>query len=487
MLGKIRDYVKTHNMIEKGDRIVAGVSGGADSICLLYILKELCGETGAELVAAHVNHGIRGEEADRDEQFVRNVCNCWGIELYSYSFDVKRLAREEGASEEETGRKVRYQAFFEVCRLHRCNKIAIAHNKNDNAETYLFNLFRGTGIKGLTGIAPVRTMVGESMKVTIIRPLLCAERSEIEAFLSKEGIGFCTDSTNLTLDYSRNRIRNHILSYASDQINAQAVANINEAAEKLLEAWEYIEDNIEQTYDRIVKQEGRGYRVVKEELLREPAVLRKGVIRRIFENLAGSLKDLETVHVESVLSLCEKQVGKTICLPYGIIAESRYTDISLYCSMDNTKSRSVRKIEPITVAIPGRTQIPGEAQKAGLGKWLVTEVFPYEKNKEIPKSDCIKWFDYDKIENAVQIRNRKEGDYICINAAGGNKKLKDYFIDLKIPKRLRDEKLLVADGSHIMWIFGDGDRISEKYKVDKTTKRVLLMKLIDLEDNNDDR
>lgn len=482
MLKKVEDFIGIHNMIKKGDRIVAGVSGGADSVCLLSILNMLAGSKGAELVAAHVNHGIRGEEALRDERFVKELCKSWGIALYNYSFDVRKLAKEEGLSEEEAGRKVRYQAFFEVSKLCQCNKIAIAHNKNDNAETYLFNLFRGTGIKGLTGIAPVRTMVCDAVEITVIRPLLCLERREIEEYLSREGIGYCIDSTNLTQDYTRNKIRSKILNFAAEEINSQAVANISEAADKLKEALDYINQSVTLRYISMVRQEGALYRVSVQELSKEPAVIQKGIIRKMMEELAGNLKDLEAKHVEAVLSLCGKQVGKMISLPYGMIAEREYEDITLYDKAEEDQfDLPAAKLSPIMIEVPGITMLPG------FGKTLETEVFSYKKNMQIPKNNCIKWFDYDKIENAVYIRNRNEGDYICINAAGGNKKLKSYFIDQKIPQKLRDSRLLITDGSEIMWIPGEGDRMSEKYKIDEDTKNVLSIKLINLEDDYDDR
>ncbi len=477
MLQKIKDYMKQNELLEKGDRIAVGVSGGADSICLLYVLFSLKQEYELKLVAVHINHGIRGEEATRDEQFVRKFCSEYGIEFCVHYYDVKKLAAEEGLSIEEAGRKVRYAAFSNTCNEYLCNKLAIAHNKNDNAETFLFNLFRGSGIRGLSGMEVNRSLPEGEGEIRMIRPLLCVTREEIEEYLAEMDIGYITDSTNLTEDYTRNKIRNRILTYAVREINPQSVNNITEAANTLKEIEEYINSDIRRQYERLVSAEEDKLRIRVEALQAEPIVIQKGLVRQLLEQLAGMQKDLEAKHVEGVLGLMRRQVGRQIHLPYQIIAEREYETICFYRSRpDNRNNLTDHKPEPVRINIPGTTQIPGSS------KIMETELINYKKNDPIPKNSCMKWFDYDKIENAVEIRTRKEGDFLQINASGGKKKLKDYFIDQKIPQKQRDEQLLITDGSHIMWIPGMGERISEKYKVDDTTTKILLMKLMDLEE-----
>lgn len=481
-MNKILEFIEKFHMIQQGDRIVVGVSGGADSVCLLCVLQTLFKEKGVRLYAVHINHGIRGQEAARDEDFVRELCCNLGVEFHSFSYDVRKLAEEEGLSEEEAGRRARYEAFIEVCQRQNCNKIAVAHNKNDNAETVLFHLFRGSGMKGLSGMEPTRLYSSQTGEIQLIRPLLCVERKEIEYYLKSQNILFQTDSTNLTEDYTRNKIRHRILSYATEEVNSGAVGNIHESALKLKEAYEFIESQIEQRFRSLVRQETSAYVIPLREFVGEPSVIQKGILRRIMEELAGHLKDLESKHIDAVLLLMEKQVGRRIHLPYNMLAERGYEDIRIYCKQDGKNNdTALNTMEPMKLIIPGRNYIPQNR------KVLETDIIKYEKNNQIPKSSCMKWFDYDKIENAVEIRNRKEGDYIQINGSGGRKKLKDYFIDHKIPKEQRNSQILIADGNHIMWIPGSGERMSEKYKVDHTTKNVLLMKMIDLEENEDDR
>jgi tRNA(Ile)-lysidine synthase len=308
------------------------------------------------------------------------------------------------------------------------------------------------------------------------------ERKEIEEYLSKESIPFQIDSTNLTDSYSRNKIRNKILSYAVTEINSGAIDNINTAAVQLREAKEYIEANVKTRYQVLVKQTNSLYRISVKAFIKEPPVIQKEIIRRIMENLALSKKDLEARHVESVIGLCQRQVGKYIHLPYDMIAEREYEEIKFYRGNEFPEETDENvHTGSIQAVIPGRTILPKYK------KIIETEIINYKKSKPIPKSSCTKWFNYDKIENAVEIRTRREGDYIQINEAGGKKKIKDYFIDKKIPRRQRDNQILIADGSHIMWIPGIGERMSEKYKVDENTSKVLLMKMLDMEDNADDR
>ena len=481
MIHKVKAYIADHQMLSKGDRVVAGVSGGADSICLLHVLLLLREEYELTLAVIHINHGIRGPEAERDESFVKEFCKRNGIEYESSYYDVRKIARDEGISEEEAGRKVRYEAFFHYCEEHKFNRLAIAHNKNDNAETVLFHLFRGAGIRGMSGIEPCRTISLESGEVTLIRPLLDVTREEIEKFLGREDIPYLVDSTNLTDEYSRNKIRNQILTYASREINTQAVSNIADAAVTLREIEDYLDAQIQERFVAIVHRKEEGYRVSIDCLRREPRVIQKGIVILILQKLAGKSRDLEAKHVTASLTLLSKQVSRRINLPYGIIAEREYDNIRFFRDTSPVQGTAEEAFQAVTMKVPGVTDLPGGT------KAFVTEIFPCKKYDPIPKNSCAKWFDYDKIENAVEIRTRREGDYIQINASGGRKKLKDYFIDQKIPQKVRNSQILITDGSHVMWIPGMGDRMSEKYKVEPSTTRILLIKMIDLEEMKDDR
>ncbi|CRZ35350.1 tRNA(Ile)-lysidine synthase [Herbinix hemicellulosilytica] len=471
MTEKVFEFINTNNLIEKKDRILIGVSGGADSVCLMHLLAEVYKDTDIKLFVVHVHHGIRDVEADKDEAFVKGLCDKLKIPFFAYHYDVKAIAAMEGLSEEETGRKVRYEAFFDAAKKNNCNKVAVAHNKNDNAETILLNLFRGSGIKGLTGIKPLSTMVTEFGCITVIRPLLPVTRKEIEGYLAERNISYRTDSTNLENIYTRNKIRNIIMDYAAKEINNNVIEHITGAGANLYEAYNFIEKNINDRFCAIVKEKQGIYEYDVNILSKEDIIIQKGIIRKILEQVAGNLKDIEAGHVNDILALGSKQVGKKLNLPYGMIAQKKYGIISIGKSSNLVSNRHIEKPEEEDIKIPGRTYLES------YDIYIETEIIEDKKNKTFPKNSCMKWFDYDKIENTLKLRTRKTGDYLQINSQGGTKKLKDYFIDLKVPKEERDQVLLVADGSHILWILGYGGRISEKYKITDQTKTILSMKI----------
>lgn len=480
MVNEIYQYVLKNEMLKKGDRVVAGVSGGADSICLLHVLKELKERLTLTIHVVHVNHGIRGAEAKRDETFVEDICKEWGIPYHVFSFDIPAVAKEHGISEEEAGRNIRYDTFRQVCIKNQCNKIAIAHNRNDNGETVLFHLIRGTGIKGLAGIDGVRTINQGSVSIEIIRPLLNTERAQIEKYLKERQIPYQIDGSNETNDYSRNRIRNQIFPLLVNEINANALGNIVNAAGQLREIDHFITKCIRQSYEALVSQQDGSYLVGVEALVKEDIVVQKGLIREIIMNIAGHLKDIESKHIQMILDLVNKSVGKYVNLPYGMIGMREYDKIKLFLADKNNKIYQELETKPYY-----QLKLPNDEISLAHNVKLLVSALEHTNNQAIPKNSCTKWFDYDRIENAVVVRTREEGDYIQINSKGGNKKLKDYFIDQKIPKEERSKQLLVADGKHIMWVLGDS-RISEKYKIHETTKNILSMKLIKVEDETDE-
>ncbi len=482
MLRRISGYIRDGNLIEDGDRILVGVSGGADSVCLLHMLFTLYHHTDVGLFVVHVHHGIRDEEADRDEAFVKELCDSLGVGFSSYHYDVVSIAAAERLSEEEAGRKVRYETFARASITNRCNKVAIAHNKNDNAETILFNLFRGSAVAGLTGMKPMLMMETKAGSIMVIRPILSVTREEIENYLTEQNLCYQDDATNFGDAYMRNKIRNRVLTYAREQINSNVIDNITNASAHLYEAYNFIEKCMNERYRVIVREDEGIFEYDTEALEKEDIVIQRGIIRRILGLLAGKLKDIEAKHTEDVLSLGKKQVGKTIHLPYGIIALKQYYTIKLYCKKaDGPDIPDGEPAEPLDVIIPGRTF------HAHCGIYIESDVMNYEKNRPFPKNSCMKWFDYDKIENTLKLRTRETGDYLQINEQGGRKKLKDYFIDLKIPKEERDKLLLIADGHHILWIIGYDNRISEKYKISDKTKQILSMILINAKEKKDDR
>jgi len=457
MIEKVRAYIKEQNMLSDGDKVVVGVSGGADSMCLLSCLMELRKDYGLELFVVHVNHGIRGEEARADAEYVKAFCEENELSVRIIEADIKGLAQKEGLSEEEAGRKVRYEEFEKECKIHGCGKIAIAHNENDNAETVLFHLFRGSGIRGISGIKPTRGM--------IIRPLLTCLRSEIEAYLEEKSIPFRTDATNLTEDYSRNKIRRRVLPYVKEEINAKAVEHITSLASEMTQIDAFLNHYVKEQYGHIVTKIENGYSISLNEFGLLDQIIKQRLIQKVLEDLAGGLKNIERKHILDIISLENKQVGKQIMLPYHIFVKRGYTtfDVCILNKMEETCADEML------------CEIPGSIYIESLGMRLALSIENYKKTMRIPQNGYTKWFDYDKIRNAIVVRTRRTGDFLQINQSGGRKSLKSVMIDKKIPKEQRDKLCLLTAGDHVLWMIGD--RGTEGFFVSDETKRILVARL----------
>ncbi|MDO5294765.1 MAG: tRNA lysidine(34) synthetase TilS [bacterium] len=462
MYNQVVEYVKQYNMLEQRDRVVIGVSGGADSVCLLLVLQELKKLYDLELFVVHINHGLRGAEALRDENYVKLLCKSLGVSCHVVLADVNGYVKRHKCSTEEAGRILRYKAFEEECREKKCNKIAIAHNKNDVAETVLLNLSRGTGIRGLVGIEPVRDF--------LIRPLLCVTRDEIEEYLCNRKVSYCTDSTNLENVYTRNKIRNVVLPELG-KVNDQVISHIVRCANHASEIENYLKKQTNELYERIVTAENGQYFVNVRELANTELVLRKRVILEMMYACAKQRKDIEEKHVAATLGLMEKPVGKKVNLPYGMIAVREYEKIVI-------KSKKISEIAKQEKSLNIAIEVPKFYDLQDIGIKLEVSVIDYEKNSIIPKNRCTKWFDYDKIKNTIFLRYRKQGDYLVINDRGNAKTIKSLFIDEKIPREERDSIPLLCDGNHVMWVLGG--RISEEYKITEQSKKILVVTIMEV-------
>lgn len=446
MYQRVKAYVAEHHMLEKEDKVIVGVSGGADSVCLLFMLKELEKEMGFSILAVHVNHGLRGEAADRDENYVRTLCEKEEIKLLIFHEDVKKRAKEAGLTEEEAGREARREIFRKVIKEYEGTKIALAHHCNDNVETVLWNLCRGTGLTGLGGIRPVNEMW--------IHPLLCLKRSEIESYLQKRGISYCTDETNFENTYTRNRLRNHTIPYLEKYINGQAVNHIAETAEQMRLLGEFVKAETEKYQKMCTRKIDGKVTIYKDAFLTVPDVLKSYVIYEIICGVAGRKKDIEAIHVRNAQELLERQVGRKSILPYGIVAYRCYEGVII-------SGEEMERWER------GKTENKEEEFQLRI----------FEKSPDMttfPRKPYTKWFDYDIIKNTVKMRHREPGDYITIDKNGGTQKLKQYFINEKIPQRERENIWLVADGRHIMWIVGY--RQNQMYQVTDKTRNILEVK-----------
>ena len=448
MLKKVISYIEKNKILQDGDSVLLGVSGGADSVCMLHVLYSLREKYHLKLYVVHVNHGIRGSEAKRDADFVEQMAENLQIPFRVVTANIPEMAKEQKLSEEEAGRIFRYNTFEQVANEVGANKIAVAHNLNDNSETVLFNLFRGSRLKGLRGISPMRGQ--------IIRPLLCCSRNEIEQYLQENNLSYCTDSTNKETDYSRNRIRLKLMPYIKENINQKAEYNIVNAAENLSQVYEYIYGEAQKAYrihvkDNVLLNSAEDLNVV---------ILQEVVRMWILEN-TGRLKDIKANHVNIVIGLLSNQVSKKSELPYGLRLIKTYEGVKVLLENNEGKDSN------------GQTIIE-DGKIFNTEKITVTVENESFDKSNIPDLLYTKWLDYDKIKG-LTLRKRLPGDYIEISGSESGrsvkKKLKKYFIDNKIPQEERNNIWLLADGNHVVWIVGY--RISEMCKVTDSTKRII--------------
>lgn len=438
-------YIKDNKLIEKEDVVLVAVSGGADSMALLYILQIFKADLDIELCVCHVHHGIRGEEADGDANYVKEYCIKNNLEYRGYKEDIINLAKEKSLSLEEAGRFRRYEIFDSLSEelekeKGRKVKIAVAHNKNDNAETIIMNLCRGTGLKGLSGIKLNRK--------NIIRPLLYTDRSKIEEILKDAKISYRVDSTNLGDDYTRNIIRHKILPVLQEDINNASVENIVKSSKFINMADEFIDEKAREISKEIFIYRDTGLVGFKfEKLKKEKKILRTYFIRIFIKEILNKLKDIEAVHIDMLDNLIFMETGKSINFPYKLRFYKTYDSILLdKGDADNKKEKDLEEDFELRVF----------------------------ENKNFKIDDLIytKYVDYAKIGEVLSFRTRETGDYIYIKA--GKKSIKSFMIDEKIEAKDRNKIPLVAMGKDIIWIVGK--RLSEAYKVDDSTKRILEIK-----------
>lgn len=411
----IENAVKRYGLIEKGDKILIGFSGGADSVCLLHCLWGARERYGIQIFAAHVNHGLRGETADRDERFCAGMCERLGVPLFVKRADVRRYAEEKGISEETAGREVRYAFFDEVCAKNGINKTATAHHKNDLAETVVMNFIRGAGINGLSGIPPVRA--------NIIRPLIDSLRSEIEEYCKRNGLEFVTDETNFQNVYRRNKIRLDLIPYIQREFNAGFVNSVAENARSIAADSEFIEGVADGEFEKSVVKTENGFYIEKKPLA---YAIRSRVFMRMAQ-LCGA-RDIAGVHIRAVDALWEgSQTGKSCNLPCGVRARMEYGRLYIEKAADDGDEFEY-KIE---------TGVRCEIPEAGIAV-TVTE----DENGSFA------------FDGELCVRSRRAGDIFYPSGMKGSKKVKDYYVNEKIPAGERARMPLLVCGGRIAWIIG---------------------------------
>ncbi len=416
----------------KNQTIAVALSGGKDSMCLLHVLLSRSKEYNLTIKAINVDHSIRGEESEKDSLFVKNYCKEKGVELLFYKVDAVKFSKENGYSLEEGARILRYDIFSKILKEKRADKIATAHHLSDNFETVLFNLFRGTGLKGLNGITKERDY--------IIRPLINVSKSEINDYIEKNQIPFVEDSSNKDNDFSRNYLRNEVVPKILNKFE-----NAEKTTKRLSEIVKEEDEFLDELASSYLINENDKYLLPTDI---SPVLIKRGA--KIAINNLGIEKDYEYVHLCDVAKLKNLQNGSKIVLPKGVVAVKEYDKISIYVDK--------QKEEFLECAFKTGEFNFGEK----------TLIITNEKLENALQ------FDGDKIPKSASIRRKQEGD-IFKKFGGGTKKLKDYLIDKKIPRFSRDDLLVLADKNKVLIIFGV--EISDDVKVTESTVNKLYTKI----------
>ena len=513
---KVIAYMKQHHIIKQREKIILGLSGGADSVCLFHILNICREKYKIEIFAVHVNHKIRGTQAKEDQNFVEKLCAYYQVPFIVVEEDVPAIAKKEKKSLEEAGRIVRYQAFRKLQQELEADYIAVAHHKNDQAETVLHNLCRGSGIVGIAGM---RVEQGG-----IIRPLLCVEREEIEEYLKTKGQPYQIDNTNLDNIYKRNKWRNEIIPLMRTGINAQTISHIADTASIMGEVADFVKESGKCAWKRMIETKDKTLILNLPAWREEHIVVQKWILQNMMYYLSGVQKDIGQVHVLDLMQLTEKQVGKSLDLPYNLRAERVYQGILLEKLEDRGREMVSHKgLRELSVSIDDLEEkrmdweISLSYMKQPIDKIIEFSTYQIEKlqiegieniyekeltkknttktadnfrivslkkrgkeecdlnfktlSKKTPKNYCTKWFDYDKIKGTVLFRRMEQEDFLQIDDVGHHKKIKKLFKDEKVDAKERKKIWLLAEGNHVIWI--PGIRISEAYKIDANTKAVL--------------
>jgi len=459
---KVKNTISKFEMTDDEDKIIIGISGGPDSVALLHTLIQLKKEKNIELIAAHVNYKLRDKESDEDETFVDNLCKNLYIDLHKKTCNLKKLNND--SSIQEIARNERYDFFNELYIKYNANKIAIAQNLDDSNETILFNLMRGTGSKGLSGIPPVRDK--------IIRPLIECTRDEILNYLKEINQNYRTDSSNIENKYSRNKIRNLLLPLMQDISKPDLNKRLFSTSQILKDENDYFEIETKKLYQQvcIIKLSNNESIYLSIPKLKDLHIaLKRRLIRLAVEEISGDLLQFEKKHVDKILQFIEIEAGeKKIQLPHNLEAVKSYNTLIIkICDVGVVREPPFLEYSLIIPGINKLGENYGTIEAKILNRSEITKL-------KVPNNQAI--LDYLKCQN-MRVRTRKDGDTFTPFGMKGTKKLKDYLIDKKVPKNKRDSLPIITSNDQIAWL--PGFTIDDNFKVtDETTKILNLTYII---------
>ena len=456
------DYIGEHHLVSGQQQLLVAVSGGPDSVCLIHILDRLRDELDLKLHVAHLNHQLRGAESEADAQYVAHLAQQLGIPATIGQRDVKAYQVRQRISLEEAAREVRYTFLDEVAKSVGADRVAVGHTTDDHVETILMHLIRGTGTRGLRGLQPDSRWQSSGSSLIIIRPLLPVSRQETVNYCHEHRLMPRTDTSNQVLSLLRNRIRHQLLPQLQSY-NPRIAEALLRTASIAGDALAFLDEECARVWDGVVRKQGDTLILDRAGFLKLPPALQRHLLRTTIEILAGSLKDIETRHIEEVMAALGKPAGKRLSLPGGLVFAIDYGQYLLGRDPAALSPFPVLENE-FSVQIPGETLAPG---------WRVTAAIIKREQMEDKDSDFTACFNLDKVGGQLTVRCRRPGDRFQPLGMSQSKKLGEFMIDAKIPQAWRQRVPVVCSPQHILWIVGW--RIDDRVKVTENTNQVLCL------------
>jgi len=458
---KVFHFILKHHLFSDEPLVVA-VSGGADSVCLLYLLCKLRERLSLRLHVAHLNHLLRGNESDGDARYVAELSRSLGIPATIERRDIKAHQAQQRSSLEEAAREVRYAFLAQVARSTGASRVAVGHTFDDHIETILMHLVRGSGLRGLRGLAPSSELKFEGMSTTITRPLLEINRKETAACCQEHQLRPRLDSSNLSLSPLRNRIRLELLPLLLNY-NPQVTRALSRTARIASDDLALLEEESARKWDEVAELKENAVILDKLGVSGLAPSLKRNLIRMSIEKLTGNLMDIEARHIEAVLAALPKQAGKKINLPHGLVFIIEYDRYLLTQDPKATSPFPALEAER-RLRIPGMTKLPGWQVEAS-----ISDEEPDDEGDEFAAR-----FDFGKTGDRLSVRNRRPGDRFQPLGLSQPKKLSEFMVDAKIPQAWRGQIPLVCSKEHIIWVVGW--RIDERAKASKDTRKFLYLK-----------
>jgi tRNA(Ile)-lysidine synthase len=463
---KVLDYIRVNKLVSRGEKLVVAVSGGPDSVCLLYILTELREELGIALHIAHLDHRLRGKDSAADAAYVTGLARRLGLPATIEARDVHAYRKMNRLSLEEAAREVRYAFLAQVAENVGATKVVVGHTADDHIETVLMHLLRGSGTRGLRGLMPASPWPFGAVGLTVVRPLLVLRHEETAAYCRQRHLKPRTDTSNLSPRLLRNRVRRYLLPRLR-KYNPKVDEALLRTAAIASDDLDFIDEEVDRLWNEVVHDEKGAIVIAKKGFITLSSALKRYLLRRAVASVLGSLKDIEADHIEDLLGALDKPAGRVIGLPFGlnfIIEYDRYIlskDTASLCPFPPLESQTL-------LNIPGRTSLLGWNIEAEIRSPIDVET------REIQNDAFSAYIDFGQTGNRLSVRSRQPGDRFQPLGMNGVKKLNRFMIDARIPQQWRRRVPVVASPQQVVWIVGY--RLDERVKVTGATHQVLCLK-----------